>query len=305
MRWLMLGVVLALAAPALADDIKTADEKFEAARTAEASGDHAGACKLFSESYQLNPNAIGTILNVGLCAETDGRIATAIHYFRDARDRAREQNLAPQLEAAEKHLKDLEPRAPHLAIAFAESYPDGKLVVANKVVSATAASDVLVDPGAVSIVMSAPGRVPYSATISVAEGQHKALAIPALGYPVTTCTACRLVGKSLVGVGAAAFVTSVIIGWKAHSDWNRDVAGCMVDGTGTYVCPQGNYDKVQSDLSLGNTATIVGIAGGVLLVGGAALWYFTPAHAEESAAHVSIVPVVTPDQAGLAAVGRF
>jgi len=309
MRWSVLGVViavsLALGAPARADDIKSADDKFEAARKAEAAGDHPGACKLFAESYALNPNAIGTILNVGLCAETDGRVATAIHYFTDARDRAREQNLAPQLAAAEEHLAKLAPRAPHLAIAFSETYPDGKLVVANKIVSVVGANDVLVDPGEVAVVMSAPGRVPYSTTIQIAEGQHKALAIPQLGYPVTTCQACRLVGKSLVGVGAAAFVASVIIGWKSHSDWNRDVAGCTVGPNGTYVCSQGAYDKVNSDLSLGNTATIIGVAGGVLLVGGAALWYFTPEHAEQPSAHVSIVPVVTPDQAGLAAVGRF
>lgn len=304
MRWAVIGVVVALAAPARADDVKTADEKFEAARKLQAANDQAGACKLFAESYALNPNAIGTILNVGLCAETDGRIATAIRYFSDARDRAREQNLAPQLTAAEDHLKTLEPRVPHLAIAFSESYPDGKLLVANKIVSVVSASDILVDPGEVSIVMSAPGRVPYSTTIAIRESQHKALAIPQLGYPVTTCVACRLVGKSLVGVGAAAFVASVIIGWKSHSDWNHDVANCMRDGSGTYVCAQGDFNKVNSDLSLGNTATIIGVAGGVLLVGGAALWYFTPKHAEH-AGTVSFVPIVTPDQAGLAAVGRF
>ncbi|MEP6864237.1 MAG: hypothetical protein ABJE66_26695 [Deltaproteobacteria bacterium] len=309
MRWAVLGIVVALVVlrggPARADDIKTADEKFEAARKLETEGDHAGACKLFSESLALNPNAIGTILNVGLCAEHEGRIATAVRYFSDARDRAREQNLAPQLAAAEDHLALLTPRAPHLAIAFAESSSDGKLVVANKIVSVVNASDILVDPGQVSVVMSAPGRVPYSTTIEIAEGQHKALAIPELGYPVTSCTACRLVGKSLVGVGAAAFVTGVIIGWKSHSDWSHDVASCMKDGTGTYVCAQGDFNKVNSDLSLGNAGTIIGIAGGVLFVGGAALWYFTPEHAEQASAHVSLVPVITPDQAGLAAVGRF
>jgi hypothetical protein len=307
MRWAVLGIVVALAGTARADDIKSADEKFEAARKLETQGDHAGACKLFSESLALNPNAIGTILNVGLCAEHEGRIATAVRYFSDARDRAREQNLAPQLAAAEDHLEKLTPRAPHLAIAFSESYSDGKLLVANKIVSVVSASDILVDPGQVSIVMSAPGRVPYSTTIELAEGQHKALAIPQLGYPVTSCTACRLVGKSLVGVGAAAFVTGVILGWKSHSDWNRDVAKCTANGTGTYVCSQDDFNKVNSDLSLGNAGTIIGIAGGVLLVGGAALWYFTPERHDEASAgaHVSFVPVVTPDQAGLAAVGRF
>ncbi|MEO8554037.1 MAG: hypothetical protein ABI678_28880, partial [Kofleriaceae bacterium] len=63
-------------------------------------------------------------------------------------------------------------------------------------------------------------------------------------------------------------------------------------------------DRVNSARSLGDVGSVLGIAGGVLAVGGAALWLFSPQREEETN-HISVVPVVTPDQAGLAAVGRF
>ncbi len=306
MRWVALGVIVALSAPAYADDVKSADEKFEAARKLDEQGKPAEACALFAESLALNPNAIGTILNVGLCAEKASKVATAIHYFSDARDRAREQNLAPQLAAAEQHLASLEPRAPHLAIAFAEAYPrDAKLVIDDRVIDFASASDVLVDPGKVRVVLSAPGRVPYTTTLDIAEAQHEAISIPKLGYPVTVCKVCRPVGVALVGVGAAAVVTSVIVGWLAHSHWQDATANCVKDASGTPVCAQQDFDKANSAISLGNAGTAIGIAGGVLAVGGAVLWYFSPRREEDPPRGVAIVPVVSPEQAGLAAVGHF
>jgi hypothetical protein len=256
---------------------------------------------MFNEALALNPNAIGTILNVARCAEEEGKVATAIRYFSDARDRAREQSLAPQLEAAEQHLTKLIPRQSHLAITFAETYPaDAKLVVAGRVVDFSAANDIVVDPGPTEVVVSAPGRVPYSSTVQVPESQHKSLAVPKLGYPVTSCSSCRTIGKVGVAIGAAAVVTSVVLGFKSHSDWNGAVNGCM--GT-PLVCPQAQVDSVNNARTLGNVGTVVGIAGGVVAIGGAALWYFSP-HAD-SGERLAIVPIVSPTEAGFAAFARF
>ena len=303
MRLLVVIGALLFASVAFADDAKTtADEKFEAASKLRDAGKTQEACAMFNEALALNPNAIGTILNVARCAEEEGKVATAIRYFSDARDRAREQSLAPQLAAAEEHLAKLVPRQSHLAITFAETYPaDAKLVVAGRVVDFTAATDIVVDPGPTEVVVSAPGRVPYSSTVQVPESQHKSLAVPKLAYPVTSCSSCRTIGKVGVAIGAAAVVTSVILGYKSHSDWNTAVANCM--GTGTLVCPQDQVNAVNDARTLGNVGTVVGIAGGVLAIGGAALWYFSP-HAD-SGERLAIVPVVSPTEAGFAAFARF
>jgi hypothetical protein len=303
MRLLVVIGALMFASVAFADDAKTtADEKFEAASKLRDAGKTQQACAMFSEALALNPNAIGTILNVARCAEEEGKVATAIRYFSDARDRAREQNLAPQLAAAEEHLTKLIPRQSHLAITFAETYPaDAKLLVAGRVVDFTAATDIVVDPGPTEVVVSAPGRVPFSSTVQVPESQHKSLAVPKLGYPVVSCSSCRTIGKVGVAIGAAAVVTSVVIGYQSHSDWNHAIATCM--GTGTLICPQQQVDRVNDARTLGNVGTVVGIAGGVLAIGGAALWYFSP-HAD-SGERLAIVPVVSPTEAGFAAFARF
>ena len=298
-------MIAAAAAPAFADNAKTADEKFEAAGKLRDAGKVKEACAMFSESLALNPNAIGTILNVARCAEEDNKVATAIRYFSDARDRAREQNLAPQLSAAEQHLAALTPRQSHLVITFSEKYPaDAKLVVGGRVVDFSNANDIAVDAGAVEVVVSSPDRVPYTTTAQVPEAQHMSLTVPILGYPVTVCASCRTVGKVSVAVGSVAAVGSVIVGWISHRDWRNATAQCTKLPSGDLACPQAQVDQVNDARTLGNTSTVIGITGGVLLLGGAALWYFAPSRSG-TAEHMAFVPVVTPSEVGIAAITRF
>ncbi|MEO8552970.1 MAG: hypothetical protein ABI678_23520, partial [Kofleriaceae bacterium] len=230
MRWVVLVSLIAASAPALADDVKLADEKFAAGKAIEKT-DFAGACKLYEEALGLNPNAIGVLLNVAACQEKAGKIATAIRQFTDVRDRAREQSSPEYIEIAEKELATLVARAPHLAIALSESYTaDAKLLVANNVIDFATASDILVDPGEVPIVVSAPGRVSYTTKIQIAEGEHKAVAVPELGYPVTACRWCRTLGKSAVAVGGASLAAGIVIGLISHSRWNDATAACSHRG---------------------------------------------------------------------------
>src|SRR5262249_28132096 len=74
-----------------------------------------GACDKFVEPLQYTPAAIGTLLNVALCDEKLGKIASALARFTDARDRAKEQNLPEHVRAAEDHIASLTPSVPHLA----------------------------------------------------------------------------------------------------------------------------------------------------------------------------------------------
>jgi len=69
------------------------------------------------------------------------------------------------------------------------------------------------------------------------------------------------------------------------------------------VCRDGQEQLCNDARTLGNVGTVVGIAGGVLAIGGAALWYFSP-HAD-SGERLAILPVVSPTEAGFAAFARF
>jgi hypothetical protein len=302
---LLVSFACATPARAFADDAKSADDMFAAASKLREQGNNAAACAMFSESLALNPNAIGTILNVARCAEEAQRVATAIHYFSDAQSRAREQGLGPQLAAAKEHLAKLTPRASHLALTFAEApSADARVVVQDRVVERAAVADVLVDAGPVKIVVSEPGRVSYTATLVVAEAGHLALTVPALRYPVTLHNTRRTVGKIMAAGAGVTLVTSVIVGRIGHARWSDATTGCPIDASGVQECRQPEYDRARSGIALGNVGSGLAIAGGVVLVAGAALWWLSPDPVVREHP-IALVPRVSRTEAGLSAIVRF
>jgi tetratricopeptide (TPR) repeat protein len=62
-------------------------------RAALDAGDATLACKKFEESFKLDATAAGTMLNLGLCHEQLGKLATALKWFRRAQARASENQL--------------------------------------------------------------------------------------------------------------------------------------------------------------------------------------------------------------------
>src|SRR5678815_1809900 len=76
------------------DDPTKADKLFEEGQKLKQEGKTTEACTKYEESLRFNHNAVGTLLNVALCAEEAGKVATALKYFTQARDLAREHNLA-------------------------------------------------------------------------------------------------------------------------------------------------------------------------------------------------------------------
>src|SRR5690242_9793251 len=81
-------VVLLSASVARADDKATADRLFDEGRAAMAAKDYASACPKLEESQRLDP-ALGTLLNIGLCYEGQGRVASALAVWREAEEQAR------------------------------------------------------------------------------------------------------------------------------------------------------------------------------------------------------------------------
>jgi hypothetical protein len=253
----------------------------------------------------LNSQAIGTLLNVARCDEEQGKIASAVRAFTDARDRAAEQNLTPQRDAAEEHLHALVDRVPHLALAFAAELPPGaQIAVDDRAVDPSTAGDVLVDPGSVHVVVAAPGYVAFETHVEVAERGHKAVVIPKLAPPVVVKNPRRLVGKILTFVGAGTFVASVGLGIGAKVDYDKQIngSGCMLHG-GVETCMPDTSNHANNDHTLGNLATGIAIGGIAVAVAGAALWFFSPTR--EQRPYPTVAPVLAPGQAGVTALWVF
>lgn len=150
----------------------------EAARFAE-------ACARFAESQRLDPGG-GTLLNLALCREREGKLATAHATYADALASARRDRREDRIEVCKQKLDELATRLPRLRIVVPRDTADGtpSLVVrVNDAILPPIAwgSEVPVDPGVVTIVAEAPGRVPAVARIVLAEAAEATQVISVAG----------------------------------------------------------------------------------------------------------------------------
>lgn len=310
MRFLLVAVILSgLGAQAIADT--EADKLFQEALALKEAGKAAEACAKFEQALSSNNNAVGTLLNVAKCDEDAGRIATAVKRYSQARDIAREHSMDEHRTAAEGRIAAIGDRVPRLTVAFTERLEGMKLVIDDEVVPSDAetTNELRLDPGTRHIVVTAPGRLPYSVNVELKESKLAVIAIPKLGHPVTVTKARRTVGKILTFSGAALAGTGVLLGWIANRDYEAYVgpSGSMKACTqespsSTPLCNAEGYQHTGEARQLGLVGSIVGIGGLAALGLGVVLWFTAP---QETAQRISVVPAVTSDSAGIAAVGRF
>lgn len=307
--WVALAILGAVPGTAAADaDTDKADALFKEGR-ALFDTDLPAACAKFQESLKYNSQAIGTLLNVALCDEKQGRIASAVARFTEARDRAKEGNMPEQLAAAQEHLDALAARVPHLSIILAEELPDTKVVIDDKLVKLSAIANLPVDPGERLVEVSAPGRLPYQTKVTVTAGAPPVdVRIPPLekSMTVNVKSSRRTIGKITAIAGVVAIGTSIGLGLYANHAYQAEFDGTppncnKVDGK--RLCNPDGYAATKNALLIGNVGTVVGVVGLAAAGVGAYLWLRSPS--EHAARAVSVVPQLGPEGAGLAAVGTF
>jgi hypothetical protein len=317
------AIALAAVRPAAAEDpaVTKADALFAEAVKLRGSN-HELACAKFFESLRLNPQAIGVLLNVAMCDEKQGRLASAVRRYRETRERAVELNFPEYLKAADARLAPLVAEVPRLTIRFEKPPPPlTKVVVDDQLVALSALEELLLDPGERIVVISAPGRIPFQRKILLAPRDRRELAVPSLQKPSSR----RTIGKITLAAGGAALVTGAVLGLVARDHYGdarhlKDQGADLCTKTdGRVVCRGEAYAGIQSARQLGNVGTIVGGAGIAAMLAGGYLWIFTPKpHGERAGPEVeppgsaaparrgvSVVPRVGPDGAGVAILGRF
>jgi hypothetical protein len=265
------------------------------------------ACAKFGESLGLNPQAIGVLLNVAICDEKYGRVASAVRRYRETRERAVEQNFPEYQKAADAKLAELGPEVPYLTIRFDKPpLPQTKVVVDDRVVPLSELEELDVDPGERVVVISAPGRISFQRKISIARRDRRVLEVPPLQRPSPR----RTIGKISFVAGAAAVATSVVLGYVAHlrydsaiNTMNGGMSACDLVGDELF-CDGDVYGRARAARQLGTVSSIVGGAGLAAMLAGGYLWFFAPKPYTERS-RVSVVPRVGPDGGGVAVFGRF
>lgn len=263
-----------------------AEMLFFTARGLMEAGRYPEACGKLNESYRLDP-AAGTLLNLAVCNEKIGKIASAWGEFRDSIAEARRSNRPDREQLATERVKVIEPELPFLTIkvpAELRAIP-GFEITRNGIPLQSAAwdTDLPVDPGQVEVIEKAPGYKTKTLYVNVANKQHATLdAEPLELAPITRppppfWTTKREVGAILFGVGVVAAGVGTYFGIQAINDKKSSDGNCPNDAAGVQRCTQAGVDAMNNatteawvaDISIGVGAA-AGIVGAFLFATGAA-----------------------------------
>lgn len=194
---LALALALALPRPAVAQQpgVTTrgpstseqllAESLFTEGRTLMDQGRFAEACAKLAESQRLDPGG-GTLLNLAVCHEKEGRLGTAYVELNAALAQAQQENRKDRAEVARARLGAIAPRLPKLAVHVLADEPELEVMVDGTLLRRPAwGVAAVVDPGPHLVEATAPGKTRFSVKISVAEAEKRTVDVPPLVGPQT------------------------------------------------------------------------------------------------------------------------
>jgi hypothetical protein len=249
------------------------------------------ACSKFAESYRLD-RALGTLINLALCHEKDGKIGTAWAEFTDAAAEAAAEKDDRE-GFTRRHIATLEQDLPRLRLVVApataslaslEIQLDG-----HTIGNAGWALPLPIDPGDHTLRATAEGKKTFEMKVTVPKGLGLTDAnVPALedapkpivvppppppsNEPAPSHTQ-RTVGFIVGGVGVTSALVGAAFGFSAISLKGDRDARCNAQGT---LCDQEGIDKDGKARDAATVSTIAFIAGGALIAGGAVLVFTAP-----------------------------
>jgi hypothetical protein len=318
----LLGGLGPAVAQTSSDDQATATVLFEKGRQLMSEGQIAQACPALEESQRLDPSG-GTILNLALCHELEGRLARSWSEFNEAVLFARKDGRRDREVEASEHVRALEPRMSRLTVVVPAGVQVEGLRIerdGHELARAAWATAIPVDGGEHWVRATAPGREPFETKVVIAnEAESKTVEVPVLATPVVVVSEqktssqpalpaplsprLRPIGLATAGAGVVALgIAGVALGaaLSAKSDSN---AYCTGD-----ICSDPGLSKRSDAVFRGNLATIFAVSGVALAAAGATLFFWERSRrlgAHESGSSVGPLLGVSP-AGGLAGVeGRF
>jgi hypothetical protein len=185
--WATVGVSVLLAQYAGAEpspaDKSLATSLFKEGRALVDQGHVSEGCRKLEESQRLDPGG-GTLLNLALCHEKEGRTATAWAEFTEALGIAKRDDRPQRAEFARTHIAQLEMSLSRLIILvpYAAETPDLEIKRDGSMIGRAAwGSPMPVDPGDHLVEAYAPGKAIWKETVSVGpKGDSKTLTVPPL-----------------------------------------------------------------------------------------------------------------------------
>jgi hypothetical protein len=164
---LVLALLLPATARAQTTNPQLAQSLFDQGRQLMAAQKYKEACPLLAESQRLDPGG-GTLLNLAICHEAQGKTATAWTEFNAALSIAIKDGRKGREAIAREHLLGLEPKLSHLTVTVpSRTDVEGLAVSIDGITLARVAWGIsaAVDPGTHKVEAGAPGHRGWSALI--------------------------------------------------------------------------------------------------------------------------------------------
>jgi hypothetical protein len=279
-------------------------------------GKYGDACPKLAESQKLDPGG-GTLLNLGLCREKEGKLASAWVAYNASLSQAIKDHRTEREATARQRITIIEGSLAKIVVDVspaARATPGLEVLLDGTPVRAAAWGLVTpIDRGTHELVATAPGKTPWKTLVEVpSDGMSVKTEIPALtDAPVSTpgvpppvekpATGMRLQtfgGWIAVAAGGAFVVTGAIMGGLAIDRRKQSDTECPNER-----CTQRGVDLNEHAKTFAWLAN-VGIGVGVLGIGaGVVLLVMAPKRAAQSA--LQVVPLLGPNGGGLGAVGTF
>ena len=249
-----------------AADKSLATALFKEGRALVDQGHFAEGCRKLEESQRLDPGG-GTLLNVALCHEKEGRTATAWAEFTEALGIAKKDDRPQRIDFAQKHIAQLEPLLSRLIIQVPHDgdTPDLEIKRDGTAIGRPAWGVAMpVDPGDHLVEATAPGKTSWKESVTIgAKGDSKTLVVPALenapapvsAVPLASSAAAPSSGSGTgVGSDSTGADTAVTAGSRGPSAaaWVALGVGVAALGTGTYFGVRAISKKNEADRNCPN-----------------------------------------------------
>lgn len=275
-----------------AKDAPIAQALFNAARTLMDADRFAEACPKLAESQRLDP-ASGTLLNLAVCHEKEGKTASAWAEYNDLLATREKEGSSERQRIAAERIRELEPRLARITILLSDQDLVGDSVIALDTVQIRRAAvgvAMPVDPGPHLVEVSAPGKERWSLALEPLEaGTSRLVRAPALmNAPANRPTVRPSVVQPETferspnrrrraayvsgAVGLAALAISGYLGYLAKTEWDRRNDRCLPDCSNTSAIDAGNRAATLAHVADATVAFAVigGVIGAYLFVTSAA-----------------------------------
>lgn len=217
-------------------------------------GKAAEACAKFEQSFQLDSTAAGTMLNLGLCNEQLGKLATALKWFRRAANRATEGNLTDTESAAKEKTSALATRVATLKLAV--SAPAGRTVMLDgSKLDEVELGRLELDAGTHVLELTAPNAPPVKREVTLVDGTPTTVELVTAVPPkpkryelVDRGADTRRLSYLVGATGAALVVGSAAIGFfgkraydngESPKDWDATKNWVRYGGTSMFLVGAG------------------------------------------------------------------